>query len=262
MAHNKNSKKKTQKPPKKFSLAMAMEWLQGDLIHALTQGREKLPHPGAVGDNTELSWIEMLRSFLPQRYSIDSAFVVDVNGTVSDQIDVVIYDRQYTPRIFQREKNVYVPAESVYAVFEVKQEISKATIKYAAKKVASVRSLERTSGLIASAGGPLGRKTISPIVGGLLTLSSTWNEPFGVKLGEALADWGDDAHRLDLGCAAACGCFETAADGTLSDVWPKEGDALVWFVTRLMARLQPIATVPAIDIVRWADEALRPTPRK
>jgi hypothetical protein len=253
MAQSESSKKKVQKPPKKFSLAMAMEWLQGDLTRALTQGREKLPHSVEVGDNTELSWIEMLREFLPKRYSVD-------NGTVSDQIDVVIYDRQYTPQIFHRENTVYVPAESVYAVFEVKQDISKQTIKYAAKKVASVRALERTSGLISSAGGSLGRKEPMPIIGGLLTLSSKWKEPFGAKLESALVEWSDDAHRLDLGCAAARGCFGTATDGSVSDVWPDEGGALVWFVTRLMARLQPIATVPAIDIVRWADVALGPAP--
>lgn len=256
MAKSENTKKKAQKPPKKFSLAMAMEWLQGDLTRALMQGREKLPHTVEVGDNTELCWIEMLRSFLPERYSVDKAFVVDVHGTVSEQIDVVIYDRQYTPRIFQREKTVYVPAESVYAVFEAKQEMSKGTIKYAAEKVASVRALERTSASIASAGGPLGIKEPGPIIGGLLTLSSGWKQPFGTKFEAALADWVDDTHRLDLGCAAALGCFETAADGTTHEVWPQEDGALVWFVTRLMARLQPIATVPAIDIVRWANVAL------
>jgi hypothetical protein len=234
-----------KKPPKKFGLAMAMEWLQDDLVRALTHGRQKLPHPDDVGDNTELSWIEMLRAFLPERYSVDKAFVVDVNGVVSEQIDVVIYDRQYTPRIFQRERLLYVPAESVYAVFEVRQEMSKANIRYAAKKVAS-------------AGGPLGRKELSPIIGGLLTLSTGWSPPFGTKFEASLANWTDNLNRLDLGCAAARGCFDTKSDGSVKEIWSKPEGALVWFVTRLMALLQPIATVPAVDILRWADEALKP----
>jgi hypothetical protein len=220
-----------KKPPKKFGLAMAMEWLQDDLVRALTHGRQKLPHPDDVGDNTELSWIEMLRAFLPERYSVDKAFVVDVNGVVSEQIDVV---------------------------FEVRQEMSKANIRYAAKKVASVRSLERTSGLIASAGGPLGRKELSPIIGGLLTLSTGWSPPFGTKFEASLANWTDNLNRLDLGCAAARGCFDTKSDGSVKEIWSKPEGALVWFVTRLMALLQPIATVPAVDILRWADEALKP----
>lgn len=39
---------------------------------------------------------------------------------------------------------MYIPAESVYAVFEVKQDVE-GHIEYAAKKVESVRKLKRTS---------------------------------------------------------------------------------------------------------------------
>jgi hypothetical protein len=39
---------------------------------------------------------------------------------------------------------MYIPAESVYAVFEVKQDV-KGNIDYAAQKVESVRRLKRTS---------------------------------------------------------------------------------------------------------------------
>jgi hypothetical protein len=76
-----------------------------------------------------------------------------------------------------------------------------------------------------------------------------------------------EAHRLvrtcleadlDLECAAAKGCFDTKSDGTVNEIWTESNGTLVWFVTRLMARLQPIATVPAVDILRWADEALKP----
>lgn len=255
MTHDDGSDEESD-PPQGFSLAMAMHWLQKSLILELSQGRETLPHPGEVGDNTELKWIEMLSSFLPQRYSLSKAFVVDVHGRVSDQIDVVIYDKQYSPQIFRQGVTMYVPAESVYAVFEVKQDMTKGTIDYTAEKLASVRTLTRTSAAIPHAGGIYKAKEPAPIIGGLLTLSCGWVDPFGKSFEAAVANWSDAGHRLDLGCAAARGAFATNDDGTIGEVWPEEDRALVWFVTRLLARLQMVATVPAIDIVRWASEAL------
>lgn len=73
------------------------------------------------------------------------AIVIDSDGNTSDQIDVVIYDNWYTPFIFTQNGFHYIPAEGVYAVFEVKPNISKEYIKYAGNKIASVRQLKRTS---------------------------------------------------------------------------------------------------------------------
>ena len=239
-----------------FSLAAAMGWVQEELTLALTKGRQLLPHPVEVGDNAELHWIEMLAAFLPTRYSVAKAFVVDVNGALSEQLDVVIYDQQYSPRIFRRADTMYVPAEAVYAVFEVKQELSRAHIEYAAAKIASVRRLERTSIPIPHAGGRYEAKEPAPIIAGLVTLASGWNPAFGDPLASALAEQsGTDGH-LDLGCAADAGAFDCSPEGHLKDVWASPANALVWFVTRLLARMQQVATVPAIDIVRWANAAL------
>jgi hypothetical protein len=49
---------------------------------------------------------------------------VDSLGNFSQQIDVVVFDRQYSPFIFDFREQQIVPAESVYAVFEAKQTIN------------------------------------------------------------------------------------------------------------------------------------------
>ena len=54
----------------------------------------------------------------------------------------MIYDRHFTPPVFS---NLYVPAESVYLVMEVKQELTRANIIYAGKMAQSVRKLFRTN---------------------------------------------------------------------------------------------------------------------
>src|SRR4051812_20209834 len=97
-----------------------------------------LSHPTAQGDATELDWRAVIDAFLPNRYCVDKAFVVDSNDEISEQIDVVIFDRQYCPLWLEDGGYHYIPAESVYAVLEVRQHISAANISYARDKAASV----------------------------------------------------------------------------------------------------------------------------
>ena len=51
----------------------------------------------------------MLRKYLPRRYTATKAHVVDSLGSFSDQIDVVIFDRQYSPFIFKFGEHESVP---------------------------------------------------------------------------------------------------------------------------------------------------------
>src|ERR1043166_2908901 len=56
---------------------------------------------------------------------IDNDIQVVAHGTVRHYLDIVIYDRQYSPVIFARNREQYIPAESVLAAFEVKQNLSR-----------------------------------------------------------------------------------------------------------------------------------------
>jgi hypothetical protein len=76
--------------------------LQKQMQQKLSLNREFVIHPGTKGDSLELNWINLLRDYLPQRYSVDSAFIIDCKNNLSDQIDIVIYDRQYSPFVFNR----------------------------------------------------------------------------------------------------------------------------------------------------------------
>ena len=179
--------------------------------------------------------------------------MVDSLGTFSEQIDVVVFDRQYSPFIFNFQGQTVIPAESVYGVFEAKQSINAEQVAYARKKVGSVRRLHRTSLPIPHAGGTYPAKPLQHIVGGLLTLDSDWSPGLGEPLVKALAaDETDD--RLDLGCVAAHGIFSCDDEGcgTLTPI----GKPATAFLLELIARLQEKATVPMIDVrayARWLD---------
>jgi hypothetical protein len=222
----------------------------------LTVAREALSHPGTKGDTSESIWIGLLGQYLPERYRVCSAHIVDSRGVFSDQIDIVVFDRQYSPFVFDFLGAKVVPAESVYAVFEAKQSINAAMIDYARDKVETVRSLYRTSMPIPTANGQAQPVPPKHIIGGLVTLESDWKK---TPLSEALqnkldADQGV-LRRLDLGCVAAHGIFKF--DNSAAIYMRIESSlATTKFLFELIARLQTLGTVPMMDISaysRWLD---------
>lgn len=232
-----------------WSLAQLLAGLHDDIERRLTTARHALAHPVVKGDASERVWLELLRTYLPERYRIETAHVVDSTGTFSEQIDVVVFDRQYSPLVFHFEGQIIIPAESVYAAFEAKQAINAQQVSYAQGKVASVRRLHRTSLPIPHAGGVYDPKPLTPILGGLLTFESDWSPPMGVPLTDALAA-GDEAGRLDIGCVAAHGTFGCDPEDCYS-ILP-QGKPAAAFLLELVARLQNVATVPMIDIRAYA----------
>jgi hypothetical protein len=234
----------------KWSLAQLLAGLHDDIQNRLDISRKTMGHPVAKGDASEMVWLKLLQSYLPQRYQATTAHVVDSEGNFSDQIDVVIFDRQYSPFIFSYEGQTIVPAESVYGAFEAKQTANAALVEYAQDKVASVRRLRRTSLPIPHAGGVFPAKPLIPILGGLLTFESDWNPPFGARFEDALKS-GDVAGRLDVGCIAAHGHFaydEKSAEYILT-LGNRPATA---FLFNLISKLQFSGTVPMIDIQAYA----------
>lgn len=231
-----------------WSLSALLAGLHDEIQSRLERARKLYGHPVAKGEASETVWLELLK-YLPERYRADTAFIVDSEGRFSDQIDIVVYDRQYTPFILKQDGHAIIPAESVYAAFEAKQAINAGQVAYAQAKIASVRALKRTSLPIPHAGGTYPPKPLHHITGGLLTFESEWSPPMGDALQQALTT-GTQDNRLDLGCIAAHGHFARRTDGDYDLV--AEGRPATAFLFELIARLQSTATVPMIDIRAYA----------
>lgn len=233
-----------------WSLAQLLASLHEDIQQRLGTIRKSFGHSGTKGDASETVWLQLLQTYLPKRYQAETAHVVDSNGTFSEQIDVVIFDRQYSPFIFHYEGQTIIPAESVYAVFEARQSINAAHVAYARGKVASVRRLHRTSLPIPYVEGTYRAKPLIPIIGGLLTFESDWNPPFGPPLEKALAE-GDEVGLLDIGCVAAHGHFFFNQSGGAYELITG-GKPATAFLFRLISQLQFSGTVPMIDVQAYA----------
>lgn len=235
---------------KKVDIREIFLGLQSQMLSKLSLNKKILTHPVSKGDATELEWVDMLGSYLPKRYQVEKAYVIDYEGTISDQIDIVIFDRHYSPFLLRQNGATYIPAESVYAVIEVKPELNLRNIKYAGKKVYSVRKLKRTSGPIVHAGGEI-KKPKKPfiILAGLLTIdgsSSTVIENEIKKMPKK--------QRIDFVCSLSGGAFVvTYTKDTVFEKSQKE-NGLIFFFLKLLSALQPLGTVPAMDIETYINQ--------
>ncbi len=229
-------------------LTEILDGLQARLEGGLRGNRSAVTHPGARGEASEEDWLRVLNDHLPQRYQANRAFVIDSQGECSEQIDIVIYDQQYSPLLYNQANQRYIPAESVYAVLEVKQDLSREHVLYAGQKAASVRRLHRTSAHVPHVAGVAKPRPLPHIVAGIVTYQSSWTPPFGYPLRDALAGLAAD-HQLDVGCSLLQGAFEARylSSGTLELAAVEGSCSLVQFLLRLLKQLQSLATAPAID---------------
>lgn len=236
----------------KWSLPVVLSTLHEQVQKQLQLSRKTFGHPVSKGDTSEQVWRSMLQTYLPRRYDVAKAHVVDSKDAFSEQLDIIIFDRQYSPFVVKFGDEVVVPSESVYCALECKQEINADEIQYARTKVASVRKLFRTSLPIPYARGTYPAKKPGHILGGLLTLDSSWKPPLGASLTKAL-EAGERNGRLDIGCVAQHGVFWSKSPKAKYKATIEERAATV-FLLELIARLQESATVPMIDVraySRW-----------
>jgi hypothetical protein len=246
-----------------FDLRDAFEGKSDDLRALIRTASKVTRHGPTIGDASEDGWRTMLREFLPKRYAVDKAFVVDSRAGQSKQLDIVVHDRHYTPLFWEMGGALYLPAESVYAVFEVKQVLNLKYFGEAADKVESVRKLHRTTAPVTHAGGVYEDPKQPPrILGGLLAGRSSWSPPFGEPLKKGL-DRLEGQRRLDLGCGLTHGAFELPESATAVTglVTADKDVGLAFFAMRLLARLQQMGTVPAVDIDAYTSVLIDRFPR-
>lgn len=231
-------------------------------------------HPTHKGNIAEEAWRGLFEDYLPSRYRVGSGFVIGACGSQSKQIDCIVYDSLYTPTLFNAGGMLYIPAESVHAVFEIKQRVEKRNIVQAADKIASVRTISRTSAPYVGDGEARPPKEHFPIIGGLLArerrgqwdaireyIDSSRNRypddrdsstsGSQESMGEKKAYSIGHPSALDIVLTSESG-YISYFRGYLSDPHIESGDmALMRGVWQLVRALQQQGTVPAIDMLKW-----------
>lgn len=249
MTQGQNPNKRMSNTNGPLFMKEAFEHEQNLLKCKLEMSSNTITHSGKAGDINENHFIDSLSKYLPDRYKITSGIVIDSSGATSDQIDVVIYDNQYTPILLSQQNHYYIPAESVYAVFEAKPLINKNYLDYAGAKAGSVRRLKRTSVSIHHAGGVYPAKEHFEILAGILAIEASWVDGLGTAFKSNIKELKGDNH-LDFCFAVKSGCYDNI-NGTEKIV--STNSSFGYFVFRLLNRLQSLGTVPAVDWSAYAE---------
>ena len=93
--------------------------------------REAYTHSGLKGASGEELVAEFLRQRLPSSIGVTTGQVLDTDGGMSKQVDVVLYDALRTPMLFASSVGAshLVPAEGVLGVIEVKTHLTSTLVE-------------------------------------------------------------------------------------------------------------------------------------
>lgn len=244
-------------------------------------------HAGTKGSNREYKLAEFLSEKLPYQYAVASGEVVFRDGALSNQTDVIVYDRLRCPVLYS-EASAIIPIDGTFGTIEVKSHLSKDELLDAARKVkvfkeqaprdlAVVRKIEHVT--LARPGRPFGIVFGYQLKGNSLdSLANNWmeiNEEIGVVnnwinmiavLGEgvillfrkkdesSLEPFLETDSLVNFTLAA----MEGKNDGkVLPSPLPYGEDTLMYFYFYLNAILARTQIVP-VDIGRYVDPRLPP----
>ncbi len=101
--------------------------------------------PVEIGTFRESVVEEFLRPFLPSCYGLGAGQVFAADGSVSDQIDIVVFDAVFSNVLFRDKTSSLFPCESVYGTIEVKSQLDGNEMERAFQNVASVKALPRAA---------------------------------------------------------------------------------------------------------------------
>ncbi|HZS04322.1 MAG TPA: DUF6602 domain-containing protein [Blastocatellia bacterium] len=79
----------------------------------------------AAGNQVEKCVRDYFRRMLPPRYYVTEGHLIDINGNISPQLDIIIADNFNVPSLMTlKDGTEYIPIDSVYAIGEIKSTYS------------------------------------------------------------------------------------------------------------------------------------------
>lgn len=108
----------------------------------------KVFHNSTDGSNREGIYANVIRHFISDKYEIaQNVFIIDSEGKISKEVDIVIYEKTYIPYIFKKENIKILPIEGVFAAIQSKSDIKNVKEEDLKNWVESVESLTSKSGV-------------------------------------------------------------------------------------------------------------------
>ena len=103
--------------------------------------RASVHHAGLKGAAVENLVSEFFRDILPKNIGVGTGVIIDSAGSVSKQIDIILYDAAATPGFLAYGEVAIFPIECVYFVIEVKTSLGPSEFDRCVQNMTSVKSL-------------------------------------------------------------------------------------------------------------------------
>ena len=102
-------------------------------------------HDTITGNYREEMWMNFFRSIIPKKYCLaQGVMIIDSYGRVSKEVDIAVYDEQYTPYVFQYNTLKFIPIEAVSVVIECKStSLNKAKLVSWANSISKLETNQR-----------------------------------------------------------------------------------------------------------------------
>ena len=114
-------------------------------LRAEFEATEIIQHGGTKGSWRENTVRSFLQAYLPgQMQTSHGGEIVSVSGRVSNECDIIIFDRSTPPFLVDADSAV-VPNECTYGVVEVKTRLTKKELVDSCEKIRRVKLLENSA---------------------------------------------------------------------------------------------------------------------
>lgn len=128
-----------------MKLTDVFDAVQSRLEIDLKETRSAIEHAASKGSVNEETVRSLLRSRLPRTVEISHGFLMDAQGNVSRQLDVIIHDAAKTPVLFESNQLRVIPVECAYAVMEVKTSLTLDEVDSCWTNMCSVKAMAKSA---------------------------------------------------------------------------------------------------------------------
>lgn len=113
------------------------------ILDAYFEQSKDILHNASKGTVRESILNRVIRPFLPSCYGLSGGEAFDSEGTVSKQLDLVVYDSVFSYAVPYIENFIQFPCESVYGNIEIKSMLNQSEFTKAVENIASLKRLKR-----------------------------------------------------------------------------------------------------------------------
>lgn len=127
----------------KFKMKELFDSISKRMMLDFEEISKTLTHPGLKGTSKEEKFREFLRKYFPRNLDMSKGQIIDSDGHISKEIDVIVSDAFKTPIFYDIGGNRIIPVECVYSVIEVKSYLGASAIEKVYQNMFSVRNLSK-----------------------------------------------------------------------------------------------------------------------